>query len=154
MAFVKKHQIKLIIVTICLFLVILASIAIYKIFYPNQNSIYGNRLDNIVVVSNDALENIKTEIINTNKVESVSYNVNARIVKFFIVVKDKISVDSAQKIADIVTGNLDQAILTDYDIEVFISKASDEKFPIIGYHHKSSLVFSWNNNEVGGINEE
>ena len=94
MKFIKKHITAIIISIICIILMILVFIAVYSMFNPsNSKDIYGSRLDNEVIVSENVISSIETKLKKTSIVDSVTYNKKVRIMKFIIDVKDDTKVE-------------------------------------------------------------
>lgn len=156
MKFIKKNKVPFIIALICFLLIILASFAIYRMFYPNgSKNLYGDRLENAPEVDNAVIEQIKNNISNTGLVEEVNYRTNVRIMKFFITVKDTAKMEDAKKIGDEILNKLSEKVKTFYDIEIYLAKSSASgDFPAIGYHSKNEKVFNWVLNKEVTTNEE
>ena len=127
--------------------------AVYRMFYPSSESVYGDRLDNAPEIDNAVIEQIKSKIIDSNLVEEVKYETNVAVMKFFISVKDSTKLADAQKLGDIILDTLSTKVTSFYDIEVYLTNENNEQYPSIGYHSKSASSFSWTNN-VGEEDEE
>ncbi|MEG2322385.1 MAG: hypothetical protein RSB71_02735 [Bacilli bacterium] len=155
MNFIKKHEVQLGISLVCFILIILALVAMYRMFYPNRDqSMNSGRLDNAVVIDNAVIEQIKTEITKTNLVDTIDYRLNVRTMKFIIKVKNDTTLEKAQALTNIMTEKLSMSITSYYDIEVYLTKELDNNFPMIGYHGKDTKVFNWVINKTGDKNEE
>ena len=128
-------------------------IAIYRMFYPSNESVYGDRLDNAPELDNAVIEQIKNKITDTGLIEEVKYETNVAVMKFFISVKDSTKLEDAQKLSDIILETLSTKVINFYDIEVYLTNENNEQYPSIGYHSKSASSFSWINN-VGEEDEE
>ena len=153
MKFIKKNKTVVIVAIICLVLVILMGVAIYRMFYPSNDSAYGNRLENAPEIDNAVIEQIKNKIIDSNLVEEVKYNTNVTTMKFFIKVKDGAKLEKAQALSDIIIDTLSTKVVSFYDIEIYLTNENNSSYPSIGYHSKNAEAFSWTNN-VGDENEE
>ena len=153
MKFMKKNKTIVIVGIICLVLFILMAFAVYRMFYPSNRSVYGDRLDNAPEIDNAVIEQIKSKIMDSNLVEEVKYETNVAVMKFFISVKDSTKLDDAQKLGDIILDTLSTKVTSFYDIEVYLTNENNEQYPSIGYHSKSASSFSWTNN-VGEEDEE
>ncbi len=159
MEFIKKHKTSLIIATVCLFLIVLACFAVYRMFYPsNSKSIYGDRLTNAPVIDNNAIEQIKSSINESGLVTDVKYEKKVATMRFFIYVKSDTDLDDAKELSDIILNFLSQEIIKFYDIEIILTdpEGVNEAYPALGYHSKSADEFSWSSNVVedGEENEE
>ena len=153
MKFMKKNKTIVIVGIICLVLFILMAFAVYRMFYPSSESVYGDRLDNAPEIDNAVIEQIKSKIMDSNLVEEVKYETNVAVMKFFISVKDSTKLADAQKLGDIILDTLSTKVTSFYDIEVYLTNENNEQYPSIGYHSKSASSFSWTNN-VGEEDEE
>ena len=153
MKFMKKNKTIVIVGIICLVLFILMAFAVYRMFYPSSESVYGDRLDNAPEIDNAVIEQIKSKIIDSNLVKEVKYETNVAVMKFFISVKDSTKLADAQKLGDIILDTLSTKVTSFYDIEVYLTNENNEQYPSIGYHSKSASSFSWTNN-VGEEDEE
>ena len=153
MKFIKKNKTVVIVAIICLVLVILMGVAIYRMFYPSNDSAYGNRLENAPEIDNAVIEQIKNKIIDSNLVEEVNYNTNVTTMKFFIKAKDDAKIEKVQALSDIILDTLSTKIVSFYDIEIYLTNENNASYPSIGYHSKNADSFSWTNN-VGDENEE
>ena len=153
MKFMKKNKTIVIVGIICLVLFILMVFAVYRMFYPSNRSVYGDRLDNAPEIDNAVIEQIKSKIMDSNLVEEVKYETNVAVMKFFISVKDSTKLDDVQKLGDIILDTLSTKVTSFYDIEVYLTNENNEQYPSIGYHSKSASSFSWTNN-VGEEDEE
>ena len=72
MKFIKKNKTFVIVASICLVLILLMGFAVYRMFYPSNGSVYGNRLENAPEIDNAVIEQIKNKINDTNLVEEVN----------------------------------------------------------------------------------
>ena len=153
MKFIEKNKTAIIIGIICLVLFILMAFAIYRMFYPNSGSVYGDRLDNAPEIDKAVIEQIKNKISETNLIEEVQYETNVVTMKFFITVRDSTKLADAQKLGDIILDTLSTKIINFYDIQIYLTNEANDEYPSIGYHSKKASSFSWVDN-VGEENEE
>ncbi len=153
MKFIKKNKTFVIVASICLVLILLMGFAVYRMFYPSNGSVYGNRLENAPEIDNAVIEQIKNKINDTNLVEEVNYETNVVVMKFFIKVKDNTKLEDAKKFGDIILDTLSSKVIGFYDIEIYLTNENNSSYPAIGYHSKNAESFSWTDN-VGEENEE
>ena len=153
MNFIKKNKNAFIVGLICVILLFLMVFAIYRMFYPSNDSVYGARLENAPKIDNAVIEQIKAEIMNTNLAKEVNYETNVAIMKFFVTVNDNVDLSETQKFADIILELLSNKIIDFYDIEIFLTNENNDDYLAIGYHSKNAEEFSWISN-VGESNEE
>jgi len=148
----------MIVAVTCLILMILAIFAIYKMLYPNSNkSPYGNRMAGAPDIDNAVVERIKSSILENSNVNTVTYNQNGPILKFFIDTKTGTKKEDAQKLANIVTDTFSNTIIQFYDIQVSITQKENEEtsdFPMIGYHSKDAKEFIFVINKAGDTSEK
>jgi len=157
MKFIDKHKTVLIVSLICLILLVLASLAVYRMFYPSgDKSIYGDRLQDAPEVEANIIEEIKTEITNSGLVNEISYTKNVRVIKFIIDVKENAKVMDAEGLSKIILNKLTTKVTTYYDIEIYLTQKNgeDTNYPAIGYHSKNAEYFSWVTNKEEVKNEE
>lgn len=157
MNFIKKHKAALAITFVCLILIFLASLAVYRMFYPSgDKSVYGDRLQNAPEIDNTVISQIEEEIKNTQLVNSVDYKTNVTIMKFFIDVKSDTEVEEAKQLSDIIMNKLSNKVINFFDIEIYLTQkdGSNSSYPSIGYHSKDAEDFSWVINKVGETSEE
>lgn len=153
MKFIKKNKTMVIIASICLVLLALMCFAIYRMFYPSNKSIYGDRLENAPEIDNAVIEQIKNKIMETKFVEAVNYQTNVVTMKFFIAVKDGTKLKDAQKVDEIILDGLSETVINFYDIQIYLTNENNSDYPSIGYHSKKASAFSWIDN-VGEEDEE
>lgn len=147
MNFIKTHKNALIVVLTCLVLMILALVAIYRMFYPNSSkSVYGDRTAGAPQIDSAIIEKIKNEITEKDITNSVSYRLDGVIMKFFIDTKKDTKVPDAQQLTDVILDNLALSITDFYDIQVYMTQTEKEdavEFPMIGYHSKDAKEFTF-----------
>lgn len=146
MKFIKRHLTALIITFICLLLIVLAALAVYRMFYPsNDKSFYGDRLNDAPEIGSEMISKIKEEMIDSEIVNTVEYNTTVKTMKFFIDVKDNVKIVKAQGLSSIIIKNLNDEIIKFYDISIYLTQKTGEmeEYPIIGYHPKESDAFNW-----------
>lgn len=146
MNFIKKNKI---LVTLLLIAVIMFSTILIIIFsnLSSGNDEYGNRLDGIenYPIADDTVNNIKNEISSLDKVNSISYNLEGRLINFTIKVDDDLVVSEAKNYSEKIIEHFSENIKSYYDIQILIDSANDESenYPIIGYKHKTSDSLVW-----------
>lgn len=148
-----KNKTFIIVGSVCLVLLFLIVFAIYRMFFPSNKSVYGDRLSNAPEIDNAVIEQIKTKISDTNLTEDVKYQTNSVIMKFFITVKDDTKLSDAQNLSTIITDNLSDKLTEFYDVEIYLINEGNSDYPSIGYRSKSADSFTWINN-VGDVSEE
>ncbi len=146
MEFIKKNKIlvSLLVIAIVFFA------AIMIIIFSNLsigNNEYGNRLDNIekYPISDETINEIKTDISSYEKVTSVSYNLEGKLANFILTVDDSLEEETAKNYANKILENLSDDVKSYYDIQVLVDSDNKESevYPIIGYKHKTTDMFVW-----------
>lgn len=146
MEFIKKNKIlvSLLVIAIVFFA------AIMIIIFSNLsigNNEYGNRLDDIekYPISDEAINEIKTDISSYEKVTSVSYNLEGKLANFILTVDDSLEEETAKNYANKILENLSDDVKSYYDIQVLVDSDNEESevYPIIGYKHKTTDMFVW-----------
>lgn len=146
MKFIKNNKI---LVTLILIAVIMFSTILIIIFsnLSSGNNEYGNRLDGIekYPITEEVINNIKSEISSLEKVESINYNLEGRLINFVIKVEDDLIVSEAKNYSEKILENFSDDIKSYYDIQILIDSNIDESenYPIVGYKHKTSDSLVW-----------
>lgn len=154
MKFIKKHITALVVILVCLILVTLAAIAVYRMFYPsNDKSVCGYRGNGPEVNSE-----IVTLIKENKMVNNVSYQhgLCETTIKFYIDVNSDVKIDKAKGIANIIVENLSLDAIEFYDVTVYLTQKNGEmkEYPAIGQKSKSSKEFNWVINKEVSDSEE
>jgi len=150
MKFISKHKFAIFTIIMLLILIVLG-LALFRFLVPNYEADeYGNRLKGIsdYKIEKSRVNEMKTAIGENESVESVSYLLEGRLIDITIKVKDETERDAAKSLADQAVGYFSDEQKGFYDIQVLISSNNDEseKYPIIGYKHKTSGSLVWSNN--------
>lgn len=151
MKFIKKHRIGLIVTGVILVLVILMFFGIKNAFFSNMGqSVYGNRLDGIekYPIDDAVIKDIETTLKDTGNINSFKYELKGRLMNFIIEVNADVDLTTSRAFADKIAEKLSDDIKSFYDIQVYLtcSDKESELYPTIGYKHKTSVGFKWNNN--------
>ena len=146
MKFIKNNKI---LVTLILIAVIMFSTILIIVFsnLSSGNNKYGNRLDGIekYPITEEVINNIKSEISSLEKVESINYNLEGRLINFVRKVEDDLIVSEAKNYSEKILENFSDDIKSYYDIQILIDSNIDESenYPIVGYKHKTSDSLVW-----------
>lgn len=146
MKFIKNNKI---LIALILIAVIMFSTILIIIFsnLSSGNDEYGNRLDEIekYPITDEVINNIKNEIASLEKVKSINYNLEGRLINFVIKVEDDLIVSEAKNYSEKILENFSDDIKSYYDIQILIDSNIDESenYPIIGYKHKTSDSLVW-----------
>ena len=160
MKFIKKHKI-LVIFLILLILLVIAGVTLYKTLAPDlHKDTYGNRLDGIDQhqIKWDVVSKLKQDLTEKDFILKVDYHNKGKILNFLVDVNGSVDEATAKSIADLIASAFMEEEKGFYDIQVFITCSEVEEseiYPMIGYKHKSSAVFTWSGKaaESGGFYE-
>ena len=149
MEFIKKHRIGLIVTGVIL--VFLMFFGVKNAFFSNMGqSVYGNRLDGIekYPIDDAVIKDIETTLKDTGNISSFKYELKGRLMNFIIEVNADVDLTTSRAFADKIAEKLSDDIKSFYDIQVYLtcSDKESELYPTIGYKHKTSVGFKWNNN--------
>lgn len=142
---IKKNKFSIFVVFFFIILFILLLQA-KKLFFPEAGDAnYGDRLNGIVEVSKDTITNVTSKLNEDERVISSSVTVNGRILNVIVTVVDSVSKKDAKSLAESSKDSIDDAVLKDYDIQLFVKKDNPDEndFPMIGYKAKNSESFTW-----------
>ena len=146
MEFIKKNKILVSLLVIAIVFFAAVMIIIFSNLSIGNNE-YGNRLDNIekYPISDETINEIKTDISSYEKVTSVSYNLEGKLANFILTVDDSLEEETAKNYANKILENLSDDVKSYYDIQVLVDSDNKESevYPIIGYKHKTTDMFVW-----------
>lgn len=150
MDFIREHKFAMVVLSV-LIVIVMFFIVLIRFLMPNYSGdLYGNRLSGIshYTIEDSVIDKLKTELSTHEEVEEVSYNLEGRLVNITITVKDEVERDVAKGYADNVLTYFTDEQRGYYDIQIFLtsSNADSEKYPIVGYKHKTSAGIVWSNN--------
>lgn len=158
MEFLKRHLTAIIVTIVCLVLIGLAGVAVYRMFYPsNEKSVCGDRGSG-PVISDEVMVLIKDGIMDTELVNSFNYHYNLceTTIKFYIDVKDDTVFKDVKDFGDIIVENFSADIIEFYDTSIYVTQKTGEEveFPAIGQRAKGSKVTIWVTNKEVSDSEE
>ena len=148
MKFIKNHKLLVAFIILLIVCIILAIFLLNQLIGGNKEGEYGDRLKGIekVEITDKQETNIEKEISKEESVEKVKYDLRGRLVNIIVDVKDEIELDKVKEIGTKILEHFDEEQLSYYDIQIFINSDNkkSEKYPIIGYKHKTKDAISWN----------
>ena len=145
MKWIKKNKFTCIAILLFVLITVVGYKAM-KVFFPDSKSaIYGDRLDNKVVVKQKVYDSLKTKISELEYVKEVKIRESGRIIYITVLVLDSTSIDSAKSIASMITEPFSEIQLGYYDFQLFIKKedSKENNFPISAYKHHNRSEFVW-----------
>lgn len=150
MNFIRAHKFTTCTIIILVIIIILA-VALLRFLVPNYGGdLYGNRLDGIdkYKIEDKKVNEMKDAIGKIEGVVSVEFVLEGRLIDITIRVKDDIEKDAAKGFADQTLTHFSDEQKGYYDIQILIGSDNkdSEKYPVLGYKHKTSQSFVWSNN--------
>lgn len=150
MDFIRRHKFTTCVIIIFLIIVIFG-VAFLRFLLPNYSGdLYGNRLNGIssYEIDDTKIDEMKEAIGGTEGVVSVDYLLEGKLINITIKVKDEFDKEAAKNLASQTLTYFSDDEKGFYDIQVLISSEdqNSEKYPIIGYKHKTSESLVWSNN--------
>ena len=147
MNFIKKNKILVALILITLIFMVSLLIIVFSNLSFGDNNEYGNRLKDIekYPIADEMITNIKDEISSFDKVESITYNLEGRLVNFIIKIDDALIEEDARNYGGRIIERLTEDIKGYYDVQVLIDSNNEESeiYPIVGYKHKTSSMLVW-----------
>lgn len=128
MKFFKRNKITIIFILLFILLVFVAFRAL-KVLVPDEKTpVYGDRLDKIeeVKISDETYSKIKEELEGNSFVESVTTDLEGKIVYVVINVNDETKTTAVAGFPDVVLAHLSDEQKAYYDIQVLINKKYTE----------------------------
>lgn len=124
MKFIKRNKITIIFIILFILLVFVAYRAL-KVLIPDEKTpVYGDRLDGIeeVKLSDETYSKIKEELEGNSFVETVSTNLQGKLLYVVINVKDDAKDTAVAGFPDVVLAHLSEEQKKYYDVQVLINK--------------------------------
>ena len=150
MKFIRKHKFTTFTIIMLLVIFILA-FSLIRFLVPNYDGDgYGNRLRGIenYKIDDKTVNELKNTIGQKENVVSVDYLLTGRLIDITLVVKDEVEKDAAKAIAGECIPYFTDEQKKYYDIQILVKSENEEseKYPVIGYKHKTSETLIWSNN--------
>ncbi len=147
MDFIKKNKLLSIFIGLLIVFIILAVVLLMQLIGGNKKGEYGDRLTGIekVEITSNTKNQIEKEIANEELVTKVKYDLKGRLVNIVLNVKDEKEIDSVKEIGNKILSYFDEKQLSYYDIQILVNSDNEksEKYPIIGYKHKTRDAINW-----------
>ena len=141
----KKKIIKLVIIGIIILIIVILGFLIYKEIFQSGES---KRLENIenYILTKDEIESVKEKFNEIEDLKSVEVSKKHKIIKIYLEFNECSSFTNLKKISNESLSKISDKNLSFYDIEIFVTSVAPEceKYPKIGYKHKSNSEFTWN----------
>lgn len=147
MNFIKRHKLLTIFIGLILVFIVLVSVILFQLLGGHTKDAYGNRLNNIdkVEIAKTVSDKLEKEITEDEFVIKTDYVLKGRLINILIELKDETELDKAKEIGNRVITYFTEEELSYYDIQVLVKSDNDksEKYPIIGYKHKTREAINW-----------
>ena len=153
MDLIKRHKGLALVGGLTLILVVIIFIIFARMIFSNGDSIYGNRLDNLVKIDKKVTKEIISEVSSSELVEDINIRVQGRIIYTTILFKEGIKLEKAKEIANATLDNYSEKVLGYYDLGYFLKEvveSSEDKektgFVVAGTKHPQTDSISWTKN--------
>ena len=147
MNFIKKNKLLTIFLILIIISIILVAILLMQLIGGNKKGEYGDRLNGIekVEITSDIKNQLEKEIANEDLVTKVKYDLKGRLINIILNVKDEKEIDSIKEMGNKILSYFDEEQLSYYDIQILVNSDNEEseKYPIIGYKHKTRDTINW-----------
>lgn len=152
MSYIKKNKTMIILFSVIGITILLMLYIFYVLFFHvDKSSIYGNRLEGIKEHPlKTEINVVKDNLLKTDKVEKVSYNLKGKIINIIITIKEEVTINLAKELETIILEAYTEDQKTFYDIQIYLINNNKEQFgyPSIGYKHHTNEKFIWTNNDI------
>jgi hypothetical protein len=150
MSFIKEHRFLCVTACVILVLFIIFMIMFYKMFFSYGNNNYGDRLKNIknLEITNYTITKLESELKELDKVDSVTYKLNGKLINIIFKVDASLDKDDAKEYGDKVLEYFSDEEKNNYDIQIYMiaTTSEDSEYPIIGYKKAKKDGITWSNN--------
>ena len=150
MNLIKRHKGLAIIGTLSLILLVIIFIIVKDLFFNENKSAYGDRLNGLIKIDTKIKDKVIDELEELNEVEEVSSRIQGKIIYTTIKYKEGTKVAKAKEIANKVLSYYDEEIIAAYDFGFYLvenkklEKSDDKKgFIIAGNKHPDNKNISW-----------
>jgi len=150
MNLLKRHKGLAIIGSLSLILLIIIFIIVKDLFFNENKSTYGDRLNGLVEIDTKIKDKVKSELTELNEVEEVSTRLQGKIIYTTIKYKEGTKLAKAKEIANKVLTYYDEEVIAAYDFGFYlvenkkVEKEDDPKgFIVAGNKHPDNKVVSW-----------
>lgn len=147
MKFIKKNKLLVTFIGLLIIFIILAIVLLTQLIGGNKNGEYGNRLNGIekVEISSKTINQIEKDISTEELITKVKYDLRGRLINIIVTVKDEKEIDTVKEIGNKILTYFDENQLSYYDIQILVKSDNkeSEKYPIIGYKHKTRDAINW-----------
>lgn len=152
--FVKRYKYYLIILGVILVFLVILYIFTKDMFFSNNGSVYGNRLDGITEhpLDSTAMDLVRDNLKKNDKVKDAKVRLQGKIVYVMIDFNDDVSLDNAHEIAEKSLLDFSDDVKSFYDFQYILTQDDentkedeDKKFPTIGSKNVNSTTIVWIN---------
>ena len=150
MDIIKRHKGLAIVGTLSLILLVIIFIIVKGLFFNENKSTYGDRLNGIVKIDSKIKDKIKDDFKEIKEVEEVSTRTQGKIIYTTIKFKEGTKLAQAKEIANKILTYYDEDVMMYYDFGFFLVEnkkvESDEDkkgFVVAGNKHPDNKSISW-----------
>lgn len=153
MKVIKRHKGLAIVGGLTLILLIVLFAIFSRMIFSTGKGEYGDRLNDIVEISDDTINDIIKEIKELDEVEDITIRIQGKIVYTIITLTGDTSKDTAKEIADKTLEHYSEEQIKCYDFEYFLTQkenlddeGNNKSYTIAGTKHPEREKISWTNN--------
>ena len=153
MKFIKEHRVFTILMAVVLVCMVLIGTLLINLFYiGNGNDKYGNRLDDIVEISDNRITEIESNLATKPEVDNAKIIITGKIIYVKINFAATTDLETAKNIALLMLDDFSEEEKNCYDFDFDIESATAEG--VEGFHlggarnKKGSGPISWTNNKI------
>ena len=153
----KENRVLFVLILILIICFIAICSVVLSYFMGSGKSVYGDRLENKVEIKKEVKEEYLKALEEDKLISSVDFRVSIRTIYVDILFNEDVTLVEAQSKAAASLDNLDEEILSYYDVNFILNKDKTEKdagFTIMGARNSNGTGISWNNNTVIKETEE
>lgn len=153
--FWKENRVLFVLITVLIVCFIAIISVTVSYFVGSHKSVYGDRLVDKVEIKDEVKEEYLSKLKENELIKEADFRVSIRTIYIDIDFAAESTLVEAESIAASSIENLDEEILSYYDVNFILRKEKtevDEGFTIMGAKNSNGSGISWNNNTV--IEEE
>ena len=153
MNIIKRHKGLAIICGLALILLIIIFAIFSRMIFTNQDSEYGDRLNNLVKIDKNVTNKVLEETKKLKEVEDITIRTQGKIIYTTITFTKSTTKSKAKEIAQKTLKYYDEEVIEYYDFEYFITQnikveegKEDKSFTVAGTKHPDNEKISWTKN--------
>lgn len=152
MKFIKRHMGLVFVCLLTIILLVIMFIIFSRMIFSSGKSEYGDRLNGIVSIKKDVLNEVEEKIKGNDEVAAVSIRTQGKIIYTVITFTDKVKKEKAKEIATKSLENYSEEVMECYDFEFLLTQEAEENdeevdlFTVAGTKSPDNKTISWTKN--------